>query len=58
MGNNISLASNHLNNTNNTVGLLLNSDSVANAVQGIIKNLNESTAKLNEDQEALQHNFL
>lgn len=47
-----------LNQSTNTVGVLLNDSSAANNVKTTLKNLESSTHKLDEDLEALQHNFL
>lgn len=41
-----------------TVGLLLNDKATANDIRATIKNLQTSTQKLDENMEALQHNFL
>lgn len=50
--------SNNIADTSNTAGLLLNDKSTAEDIRAIIKNLQSGTIKLNEDLEALQHNFL
>lgn len=55
---NLNKASNKLNSTDNTLGVLLNDPKGAVEVQSTLKNLQESSVKLNEDLEALQHNFL
>lgn len=55
---NLNQASAKLNQTDNTAGLLLNDQPTAEQVKSIMKNLNNSSQKLNEDLEALQHNFL
>ncbi|MER3464433.1 MAG: MCE family protein [Chitinophagaceae bacterium] len=47
-----------LSDTATAAGLLLNDKSTANDIKVIIKNLQLGTQKLNEDLEALQHNFL
>lgn len=41
-----------------TVGLLLNDKETASEIKATIKNLQTSTQKLDENMEALQHNFL
>lgn len=47
-----------LNSRDNLVGLLLNDPSVNNDVRSTLSNLNQGTKKLDENMEALQHNFL
>lgn len=42
----------------NTVGLLLNDAGTADRIERIMKNLETSTEKLDQNMEALQHNFL
>lgn len=60
--NNLGEASRNINqrmNDNTTpVGLLLNDKEVAAGIKATIKNLQASTQKLDENMEALQHNFL
>jgi phospholipid/cholesterol/gamma-HCH transport system substrate-binding protein len=55
---NLRIAGNKLNQNNNTVGVLLNDPASAEAVKTTLKNLETSSKKLDEDLEALQHNFL
>lgn len=55
---NLKTASNQLNSNDNTVGLLLNDSETAEQVKSIIENLNSGSRKLDENLEALQHNFL
>lgn len=55
---NLRTASNQLNTNDNTLGLLLNDAETAGQVKSIIENLNSGSRKLDEDLEALQHNFL
>ena len=55
---NLSKASNKLNSTDNAMGLLLNDAKTANQVKTTMGNLQESSIKLNDDLEAVQHNFL
>jgi len=55
---NLSKASNKLNSTDNAMGLLLNDAKTANQVRSTMGNLQESSVKLNDDLEAVQHNFL
>ncbi len=55
---NLKLATGDLNNTNTPVGVLLHDQPAATDIKSTIKNLESSTQKLNEDLEALQHNFL
>lgn len=47
-----------LNDNSNSVGLLLNDKQTATDLRATIKNLQSSTQKLDENMEALQHNFL
>lgn len=54
----LKLVSSNLNNTNSPVGVLLNDKKAANDLQSTLSNLNSGTRKLDEDLEALQHNFL
>jgi len=55
---NLKMASNQLNTNDNTLGLLLHDEETATQVKGIMENLNSGSHKLDEDLEALQHNFL
>ncbi len=55
---NLSKASNKLNSTDNAMGLLLNDAKTAEQVKKTMGNLEESSVKLNDDLEAVQHNFL
>ncbi|MDF2517686.1 MAG: transporter permease [Sphingobacterium sp.] len=56
--NNLNNASSRLNDKDNAVGVLLNDPASANQIKSAINNLNSSTEKLDENMEALQHNFL
>lgn len=47
-----------LNNKNKPIGLLLNDEETASQLKNTMKNLETSTQKLDENMEALQHNFL
>ena len=49
---------NGLNNKNAPLGMLLNDEKSAANIKVILKNLQSSSQKLDEDLEALQHNFL
>ncbi len=51
-------ATGDLNNTNSPIGVILHDQPAATDIKSTIKNLESSTQKLNEDLEALQHNFL
>lgn len=51
-------AGSNINESDNTVGVLLQDTKVANQLRAIITNLESSSRKLDEDLEALQHNFL
>lgn len=55
---NIKAASNRLNDPEKPVGMLLQDDKTANDLKEIINNLKTSSKKLDEDLEAIQHNFL
>lgn len=55
---NLKTVSDQLNTNDNAVGLLLNDKETAEQVKSIIENLNSGSRKLDEDLEALQHNFL
>jgi phospholipid/cholesterol/gamma-HCH transport system substrate-binding protein len=56
--NNLNKASNKLNTTDNALGILLNDKKSAAQVQSTITNLHQSSVLLNQDLEAVQHNFL
>jgi phospholipid/cholesterol/gamma-HCH transport system substrate-binding protein len=47
-----------LNTNNNAVGLLLNDETTASTLKNTLENLETSTKKLDQNMEALQHNFL
>jgi phospholipid/cholesterol/gamma-HCH transport system substrate-binding protein len=51
-------AGNNLLDTTNTAGMLMNDKQTAVDIQTIIQNLKTSSRKLDEDLEAMQHNFL
>ncbi|WP_462265893.1 MlaD family protein [Mucilaginibacter sp.] len=55
---NLNKASGKLNTTDNALGLLLNDDQSAAQVKATLDNLQSSSVKLNDDLEAVQHNFL
>ncbi len=55
---NLQLLSEKLNQKDNIVGVLLNDPSSATTIKSTLKNLETSSKKLDEDLEALQHNFL
>ena len=55
---NLKSTSDKLNQNNNPVGLILNDSSSANSIKQIIKKLESSSQKLDDDLEAVQHNFL
>ena len=54
---NLNKASNKLNTTDNAIGVLLNDPKGAIQVQTSLNNLQQSSIKLNDDLEAVQHNF-
>jgi phospholipid/cholesterol/gamma-HCH transport system substrate-binding protein len=56
--NNLTKASNKLNTTDNVLGVLLNDTKQADQMKTTLNFLNESSIKLNDDLEAVQHNFL
>lgn len=56
--NNLSRASEQLNNRGTPVGAILNDSLTGEALKNTILNLESGTKKLDEDLEALQHNFL
>jgi len=51
-------ASNNLSDTTNTAGMLLNRKETAADIESSIKSVKEAGKKLNDDLEAIQHNFL
>ena len=55
---NIKNASSSLQDTNNTAGMILHSKQLAQQLQLIINNLEDASYKMDEDLEAIQHNFL
>ncbi|WPU97618.1 MlaD family protein [Mucilaginibacter sp. cycad4] len=55
--NNLTKASNKLNTTDNALGVLLNDPKAAVQTQSAINNLQAASIKLNDDLEAVQHNF-
>lgn len=58
MTNNLKQASTKLENNNNALGVMLNDEAFATKLKTTMGNLETSTAKLDENMEALQHNFL
>lgn len=55
---NLETASNQLNQQHTIAGTLLNDSAAASSLKATFKNLETSSQKLDEDLEALQHNFL
>lgn len=55
---NLRTTSEKLNQKNNVAGVVLNDSSAANSIKLILKKLETSSQKLDEDLEAIQHNFL
>jgi phospholipid/cholesterol/gamma-HCH transport system substrate-binding protein len=47
-----------MNDKNNSIGVLLADTAFAHKLQRIVSNSESATYKLNQDMEALQHNFL
>lgn len=58
MTENLDHASNQLTKSDNAVGILLNDPKTATQVKQVMDNLETSSKKLDENMEALQHNFL
>ncbi|MES2454593.1 MAG: MlaD family protein [Bacteroidota bacterium] len=58
LSDNLNKASAKLNQNDNAVGILLNDQKTAEQVKSIVKNMETSSKKLDENLEALQHNFL
>jgi phospholipid/cholesterol/gamma-HCH transport system substrate-binding protein len=58
MAENLNLASKKLTDANSPLGVMLNDPEAAQNLKTTIKNLSTSSKKLDEDLEALQHNFL
>lgn len=54
---NLNRAGKSLNKTDNAAGAILNDPQIASDLKNIIKNLDASSVKLNEDLKALQHNI-
>ncbi len=55
---NLDEVSNRLNDKDNAIGVLTNDPATAEEIKQILRNLNLSTEKLDENMEALQSNFL
>jgi phospholipid/cholesterol/gamma-HCH transport system substrate-binding protein len=55
---NFQRASEGLNDSSKALGSLLHDTQLADDLKTILKNLNAGSQKLDEDLEALQHNFL
>lgn len=55
---NLNKASSKLNTTDNALGILLNDRKTASQMQNTLNYLEQSSIKLNDDLEAVQHNFL
>lgn len=58
MTSNLKNTSNKLNSDKNAVGVLLNDEQTGTSLKNTVNNLESSTKKLDENMEALQHNFL
>ncbi len=55
---NLNATSARLNDKNNAIGVLTNDPAVAEEIKQVLRNLNSSTHKLDQNMEALQSNFL
>ncbi|MBI1223792.1 MAG: MCE family protein [Bacteroidetes bacterium] len=55
---NLNQVSSKLNQDNNTLGLLLNDPATAADIKAMMRNLETSSEKLDENMEAIRHNFL
>lgn len=55
---NLNRISNKVNQKDNVAGVLLSDSAAASAMQNTLRNLETSSKKLDEDLEAVQHNFL
>ncbi|KKX50634.1 hypothetical protein [Sphingobacterium sp. IITKGP-BTPF85] len=55
---NLNTASGKLSSKDNAIGTLINDPAVGNELREAVRNLNNSTAKLDQNMEALQSNFL
>jgi phospholipid/cholesterol/gamma-HCH transport system substrate-binding protein len=55
---NLKTMSEKLNQKNNVAGVILNDSNTAKSIKLILKNLESGSQKLDEDLEAIQHNFL
>jgi phospholipid/cholesterol/gamma-HCH transport system substrate-binding protein len=58
MTSNLKATTNKLNSDKNAVGVLLNDEATGARLKSTVTNLESSTKKLDENMEALQHNFL
>jgi phospholipid/cholesterol/gamma-HCH transport system substrate-binding protein len=58
MTTNLKTTTNKLNSDKNAVGVLLNDEETGARLKSTVNNLESSTKKLDENMEALQHNFL
>jgi phospholipid/cholesterol/gamma-HCH transport system substrate-binding protein len=58
MTDNLDHASGQLTKSDNAVGILLNDPKTADQLKTLMNNLKASSKKLDENMEALQHNFL
>jgi phospholipid/cholesterol/gamma-HCH transport system substrate-binding protein len=56
--NNLKTVTQKINDSTNTVGVLLHDQQTADNFRATIENLQSGTQKFDEDMEALQHNFL
>ncbi|MBD0352457.1 MAG: MCE family protein, partial [Flavisolibacter sp.] len=55
---NLKMASNNLTNSNTPIGTLLTDQETAQNIKLTLRNLQSGSEKLDENMEALQHNFL
>ena len=56
--NNLKAVTQKINDSSNTVGVLLHDQQSADNLRATMENLQSGTQKFDEDMEALQHNFL
>jgi phospholipid/cholesterol/gamma-HCH transport system substrate-binding protein len=55
---NVKVASSSLNDTSKPIGAIMHDQQITDTLKVMLNNLNEGSKKLNDDLEAMQHNFL